>query len=192
MADQVVETVYFGSSGEGNTDRTLELARKRAEELGIKSIVVASTSGATGLKAARLFQGYNVIVVRHFTGFSKPNYQEMSQENRAVIEAAGAKVLTCSHALSGMGRAVFRKFNTMQAPDLIANTLRSMFCQGMKVAVEIALMAADAGLVRTDEEIVAIGGTGGGADTAVVLKPANTWTFFDLHIAEVICKPRLP
>ena len=41
----------------------------------------------------------------------------------------------------------------------------------MKVVLEIAAMAADAGLVRTDEDVICIGGTGRGADTAVVLQP---------------------
>ena len=54
----------------------------------------------------------------------------------------------------------------------------------------MALMAADAGLVRTNEEIVAIAGTGRGADTAVVLRPANAQNFFDLRVLEIICKPR--
>jgi hypothetical protein len=66
-----------------------------------------------------------------------------------------------------------------------------IFGEGMKVACEIALMAADAGLVRTDEEVIAIAGTGRGADTAVVLVPANAHTFFDLRILEILCKPRL-
>jgi hypothetical protein len=61
----------------------------------------------------------------------------------------------------------------------------------MKVACEIAAMAADAGLVRTDEEIIAIGGTGRGADTAVVIQPEYTHRFFNLKVKEIICKPRL-
>lgn len=61
----------------------------------------------------------------------------------------------------------------------------------MKVAVEITLMAADAGLIRTDQEAIAIAGTGKGADTALVLKPANAQTFFDLEIREILCKPRV-
>jgi hypothetical protein len=52
-------------------------------------------------------------------------------------------------------------------------------------------MAADAGLIRTDEDAICIGGTGGGADTAVVLQPSNTHTFFETRIKEIICKPRL-
>ena len=63
------------------------------------------------------------------------------------------------------------------------------FCQGGKVAAEIALMAADAGLVCTADPVIAIAGTGCGADTAVVLKPANAQTFFDLKFLEIICMP---
>ena len=60
----------------------------------------------------------------------------------------------------------------------------------MKVVIEITVMAADAGLVRTDEDIIAIGGSGRGADTAVVLKPVNSNDFFDLKVKEILCKPR--
>ncbi len=50
-------------------------------------------------------------------------------------------------------------------------------------------MASDAGLIRTDEDAITIGGTGHGVDTALVLKPSNTHNFFDLVIKEIIYKP---
>jgi hypothetical protein len=82
------------------------------------------------------------------------------------------------------------KYNTYVIGDIIANTLR-VFGQGVKVACEIALMAADAGLVRTDEDVISIAGTSRGADTAIVLRPVNTHNFFDLKVKEILCKPRL-
>ncbi len=82
-----------------------------------------------------------------------------------------------------------KKFNTIQVDEVIAHVLR-LFSAGVKVACECACMAADAGLIRTDREVVALGGTGGGADTAVVLLPSNTHRFFDMRIREIICKPR--
>ena len=82
-----------------------------------------------------------------------------------------------------------KQFNTYEIGVIIANTLRLMG-QGMKVVIEISVMAADAGLVRTDEDIIAIGGSGRGADTAVVLRPVNSNDFFDLKIKEILCKPR--
>jgi hypothetical protein len=185
-----VVAVYFDKTGEENTERTFDLVKRRAEELGIKTILVASTRGDTGVKACEAFRGYDVVVVTHSTGFKEPDFQELTDENRTAIEAAGGKILTCQHAFGGVGRAVRKKLGTYELEELIAHTLR-LFGEGMKVAVEIALMAADAGLVRTDEPVIAIAGTGKGADTAVVLKPANAQTFFDLEVLEVLCKPRL-
>jgi len=186
---QVVAT-YFEEPGEENTQRTLELAKRRAEELGIETILVASTRGETGVRACEVFQGYDVVVVTHSTGFKEPDFQELTDENRAAIEAAGGKILTCQHAFGGVGRAVRKKLGTYELEELIAYTLR-LFGEGMKVVVEICLMAADAGLVRTDEPVIAIAGTSKGADTAVVLKPANVQAFFDLQVLEILCKPGL-
>jgi len=81
-------------------------------------------------------------------------------------------------------------FGTAMLGVDMGNTLR-ILGQGMKVVCEVAMAAADAGLLRTDEEVISIGGTGKGADTAVVLRPVNVHNFFDLRIKEILCKPRL-
>jgi len=185
-----VKTVYFDSPGAENTDDTLRLVKIRAEGLGLKTIVVATTMGDIGVKAAKKFKGYKVVVVTHVAGFRGPNTQELTLENRKAIEKFGAHILTSAHAFGGISHAVRKTFNTYVLGDIMSNTLR-MFGQGMKVAIEISLMAADAGLVSTTEEIVAIAGTGRGADTAVVLKPAYAHDAFSLRVKEIICKPRL-
>lgn len=188
MAEQAAQTVYFSKSGPDNTQRTLALARERARQLEIDTILVASTTGATGVLAAQLLQGFRTIVVSHSTGFSAPNVQEMLPVHRMQIETAGIPILTCPHALSGVGRAVRRKLGTYELEEIIAHTLR-IFGQGMKVALEIAMMAADAGLVRTDVPVVSIAGSSNGADTAVALLPSHSQDFFDLKILELICLP---
>ena len=190
MPNITVKTVYFEKHGPQNTDETLQLAKERAKTLGIKNIVIASTTGETGVKASRLFKGYNLTVVTHVTGFTQSNIQQLDPKNRNIIESNGAKILTTAHAFGTLGRAITKKFGTLQVDGVVSAVLR-LFCQGVKVAAEIACMAADAGLIRTDEEVITIGGTGSGADTAVVLKPSNTHAFFDLAINEIICKPRL-
>jgi uncharacterized protein len=138
----------------------------------------------------KLFKGYKVIVVSHVTGMKEPNTQSLEKKTRDQIESNGGVVLTTTHAFAGVARAVRMQLNTYEVPEIMAHTLR-IFGQGMKVVCEIALMAADAGLVRTDEDVIAIGGTGKGADTAVVLQPTNTQRFFDMKVKEIICKPRL-
>ncbi|MCK5124110.1 MAG: hypothetical protein KAQ82_02680 [Dehalococcoidia bacterium] len=184
-----VNSVYFLEPGSENTEETLKIAKRRAEELRIKSIVVASTSGETGLKALKMFTDCRVVVVTHTAGFQAPDTQELTSQNSAKILEKGGTILTATHAFGGVGRAVRRRFNAYQVDELIAQTLR-VFGQGTKVACEIVPMAADAGLIRTDEEIISIGGTASGADTALVVKPAHTHDFFQLKVREVLCKPR--
>lgn len=182
------KTVYFDNPGQENTEETLRIARQRAEELGIKTIVVATTVGGTAVRSVEVFKGMKVIAVTHVAGMREANTQEFTDENREKVEGKGGIVVTASHAFTGIGGAMRKKFQMHLLGDVIASTLR-IFGQGMKVVCEIALMAADAGLVRTDEDIIAIAGTGRGADTAVVLRPVNTNDFFDMKVREILCKP---
>ncbi len=181
--------IYFTESGKSNTHRTLEIAAQRAKEVGIDKILIATTSGRTGLQALDYFPAKHLVVVTHSTGFKKPDFQQMSLEAREKLESLGAFVLTCQHALGGVNRAVRKKLDTYQLDEIIAFTLR-LWGQGTKVAVEIALMAADAGMVSTAAPCIAIGGTNEGADTALIVKPAHAQDFFDLRILEILAKPR--
>lgn len=188
------KVVYFEKpGGDENTKNTLALAKARADELGIKAVVVATTEGKTGAMAVKVFKSFKVIVVTHTDGFREPNKNELTPENRKAIEDGKGIILTTTHALGGIQRAMAQ---TMPPPpshaigDVAAMTLR-MFGQGMKVCCEIAAMAADAGLLRVDEDVISIGGTGRGADTAVVLQPNYVHRFFNTRVKEIICKPRM-
>jgi len=188
MASIEKYTTYFQKPSAHNTDRLLKLAKDYAEKERIKDVVVASTTGETGAKASKIFKNHNLIVVTHFFGFQEPGKTELQEENKKKMLKNGAKILTGTHALSSAERSIRKEFNTMQTLEIIANTLRLMG-EGTKVCVEITLMAADAGLISTDRDIIAIGGTGKGADTALRIYPANAARFFNLKIREVIAKP---
>ena len=184
------KVVYFEHPGEENTLNTLKIAKERADELGIKEIIIASTTGYTAKEAVRVFDPnkYKLIIVTHMTGFIEPGFQEFPDELRKELEKKGVKVLTCTHALSGVERAIRKTFNTYGPVEIIANALR-VFGEGTKVAIEIVLMAADAGLISMRNDVIAIAGTRKGADTALVISPAHTSNFFDLFVKEIICKP---
>ena len=188
--ERTVQTVYFDKPGPANTDRTLEIAESRARELGIRTMIVSTTEGDSGAKAVKRFKGLETVAVTHSTGFKEPNLQRLTPENRAAIERDGGKILTCMHAFAGINRAIRNKVETYQVDEIIAFALRTLG-QGFKVCLEIAVMAADAGLVKVGEPCVAIAGTGKGADTAVVLTPVNVQNFFDIRIHEILCKPYL-
>jgi hypothetical protein len=182
--------VYFDRQGKQNTEQVLEIVKEEASERGIEHVVVASTRGDTGLKAAQMLSGdgLNVVVVTHSSGFREPGAQEMSDEARAEIEEAGGKVLTGTMIFHNLGAAISSKYGGYSHQSLAADMLR-LFGQGMKVTVECAAMAADAGLVPC-EDVIAVAGTGWGADTAIVVRAMPSKQFFDIKVREILCKPR--
>jgi len=152
--------------------------------------VFASTTGETARKLLEQdLEGLNVICVTHQAGFRSPGETEMDQKTQEFLKSKGIKVLITTHLFGSLGRAIRLKFGGLYPDEIVANTLR-IFGQGMKVAVEIACMALDAGLIPYGEEVISIGGTGKGADTAVILLPAHGKDFFDTKVLEIICKPR--
>jgi hypothetical protein len=182
---------YFKKPGPENTGAVLKAVSQRAKALDIDRVLIATRSGKTAFDALEIFNpDIKVIAVTHYTGFTGPDSQEMAEESRQELESKGVTVLTCTHAFGGIGRGIREKLSTYQVDEIIAHTLR-MFGQGSKVAVEVALMAADAGKVRTDKDVISIGGTAKGADTALVLQPANSARIFNLKVREIICKPSM-
>jgi hypothetical protein len=181
---------YFPKPGKHNTKETLILALNRARELKIKDIVVASSYGRTARMLAEMdVKGLNVVCVTHHAGFDKPGELQLTEKARKFLEQRGIKVYRATHYFSGVGRAVRLKFGGLYPGEIVANTYRT-FGEGMKVAVEIAIMTMDAGLISYGKEIIAIGGTSSGADTAIIIKPAYGKNFFDTQILEIIGKPR--
>ncbi|MBC8532145.1 pyruvate kinase alpha/beta domain-containing protein [Gehongia tenuis] len=180
--------MYFEKAGSMNTEKTLELACQAAKDKNIHHIVVASTTGQTALRFTGMDE--NIVCVTLVNGFKNKGENMMPSEQRVRLKEMGIKVLTASHALSGVEGGISRKFSGIYPAEMIANTLY-MFGQGVKVCVEIAIMALDAGLIPYGEKIVAIAGTGHGADTAMILTPAHAADIFSFKINEIICKPSL-
>jgi hypothetical protein len=180
--------MYFDRPGKDNTEQTLKLAAQRAKELEINEVVVASITGHTAYKAIEIFAGPRITVVTYHSGFKEPFKSEMPQDVKKDLHNKGVTVIAAGHALSGIERSLAKKHSGVYPVLIMADTLR-LLGQGTKVAVEVSVMAADAGAL-SGNDIIAIGGSGHGADTALVLKPAHQNNFFDLRIREIICKPR--
>lgn len=180
--------VYFEMPGPVNTEEAIKLAYERAEELGIKDVVVASSHGDTALKVANVFKDpkFNIVAVTISEGYKEEGWT-MTDEERRRLKDAGVKVFTGSHSLSGGVDEAFKA--NVSVKEVIAHTFYR-FCQGMKVCVEVVLMAADAGLIPVDRDVIAIAGTDEGADTAIVVKSSYSRKFLDLKIREIVCMPR--
>jgi len=181
------KVLYFDRPGKANTDATLRLVRERAEELDIRQVVVASTHGHTARRARSILGdlGVKIVAVSICAGFEEEGWT-MSPEERKALEEMGVTVLTTIHALGDDVNDAF----SGDTPNRVVRETLYRFCQGMKVAVEVALMAADAGIIDTSREVISVGGTSEGADTAIVLKPAFPRKFKELEIREILAKPR--
>ena len=184
---ETLSCLAFAEGGAHNTEATLRIAAERAAALDIDTMVVATSTGRTAVSAAELFDGAIIAVTLsagHWERYCPPDPELIVQ-----AQAAGVRVLTATHALMGAIDTAVQGLGGVTAAEIMARTYYTI-SQGAKVAVECALMAADAGLLDMQREIVSIAGTGGGADTALVIAPAFTNTCFDLRIREILAKPR--
>ena len=179
--------MYWDKKGSANTDSTVGLVLERASKLGIEDIVVASYSGFPAAKFVGCPQ--KAVCVSHHVGFAGPGADEMDALTRDKLQQAGIKVLATTHLLAGVDRSLRNKFGGVYPAEIIAQSLR-LLGQGLKVCVEVAVMALDAGLIPHGRDIIAVGGTGSGADTAAIILPAHSNQFFDTKVREIICKPR--
>lgn len=158
---------------------------------GHKDIVVASTSGETGLMAARRLQGEgaNLVIVAHSAGFSGPNQNQFSEDALQEITWLGGRVYKGTILTHSIETALAKEFSGCYPTLLVANTLRRLG-HGVKVCCEIVMEAVDGGLIAEGQEVVAVAGTAKGADTVVIIKSAASKRFLDLYVSEIVAKPR--
>lgn len=185
---------YFNEPGRENTPDCAEIAVQRAKELGLTTIIVASSEGYTAKTFFEAMKGTDLrlVVVSHAVGFAKPGVWDFDPKLAEELRAAGVVIICGTHALSGLERAISRnpKLGGSSRTEAIAEAFRRTVAIGMKVAVECVLIAADQGAIPVSDEVIAVGGTAEGADTVVVIKPAHTSAFFDLQVREFVAMPR--
>jgi len=181
---------YFDKKGPVNTDKTLEIAIACCNERVIKKIVIASSTGETAIRLhKKAGDSIEIIAVTYCAGSRFREEVEGFERNRDLLVSKGIRIVRGLHALSGLERGFEGKYKSGFIPlNLVSDTLR-MFSQGVKVCVEISVMAAEHGFITPDEDIVAIGGSGKGADTAMVIRPAFAANFFDTKIKAILCMP---
>ncbi|MFX0074209.1 MAG: hypothetical protein ACFE96_02105 [Candidatus Hermodarchaeota archaeon] len=193
MSDINLEVVYFEKGGPQNTDKALEIAKKYANQFGVKEIVIASTTGMTAQKAKTLFEPdrYKLKIITHsyyFAGSDKR--QEFPEELIESLRNEGLIVFSATHAFGSVERSLRMSLKQWAPVEIMAKYLRENFSQGTKVCMEIATMAADAGLITNlEDDIICIGGTGRGADTVCLIKPATTSLFHQLRVKAILAKP---
>ena len=176
MSDVEKKTVYYRSPGSQNTQKVIEAVKERvAANDGVKTVVVASTSGRTGVEFAKNLKGLATVVA--------VSHEEMSPTFKRQIVEYG-------------GKAVDKTFLPLHARgmDDVRNSFYA-FGQGFKVAVEVILIATEKGEIKPYEDVISVAGTGSGSDTVIVARATTSKEIFSsdkgkkLEIREVLAMP---
>ncbi len=176
-------------TSEMDSKKVLSIAYDYCKKFNINHIVIASTTGTTAMQAMDLIKDVQITVVTHSTGFREDNQQEMQPDIRDKLENKGIQVLTSSMLFHSWNDYYRKNFSSVTPTTIMADTLR-LFGQGMKVCIEAATMASDAGLIPQWQPIVSVAGTGSGSDTAILMKCVNSRKFFDTKVMDIIGKPK--
>lgn len=176
-----------------NSSESFALAYDKAIELNT-DIILATTSGNTALKFADYIAdkpfSNKVIIVSHAYGTREKGKNVMPEETRQKLNDLGFTIVTAAHALSGAERGLSTAFKGVYPAEIVAHALR-MISAGVKVCVEISLMACDAGAIEYKKPVVCIGGTGRNADTVCVITPTYSACLLETKVNDILCKPSL-
>jgi hypothetical protein len=178
---------YFEKPGAENTETVIRLVKEYVRQNNIRTVVLASTRGRTAKAFLEAVKGTDIklIVVPWQYGFG-----ETHNEKDQPFPMDLADELRGAGHMVHFATMLFHTEDLYQnhAPNLIAKVLY-IFGQGLKVCVEILMMAVDGGCVKKGEKVIAVAGTGSGADTAVVAIAASSRRLTDMQIQEILCKP---
>jgi hypothetical protein len=198
LAKIVREDVYFDTPGVQNTESVADAVVDRIGLTGIKYVVVATSSGKTALSFARRLKGVaQVIAVA-----SAPYRREwgrpwpcLDQKIREELEELGTVIVDRSPYVFHNSMLEGSKNKVPSAESLVRDSLY-FFGDGLKVAVEVILMAVQSGYLEPYQDVIGVGGTSTGADTAVIARATYPATVFSedpkkrLEIREVIALPQ--
>jgi len=159
--------VYFETPGPENTYKVLELVKKRAAEVGIDTVILASTRGDTAKKAMSLLNGNKLIIV----GIGRERF---SADVMKTAQEKGFPV-------------IFSNETDYHYPEEMKIAFRR-FGQGMKVSVEDVVISCRREVLEEGVDVISLAGSSRGADTAIVIRSSRD--FSAVKIREVICMPR--
>jgi uncharacterized protein len=180
---------YFEKPGKGNTARCVDMAAGLVAE-GYTHVVIATTGGETALLTAKKLQGTgsNVVAVTHNVGYAGPNQDECGPDMRRELESLGVRIYTGTILTRGIEAALMKKHQGVYPAYVVAQSLR-ILCQGIKVAAEIVAEACDGGLLPEGDDVIAMAGTGRGADTVAIVEAHPSDRFFDIRVKQIVAKP---
>ena len=191
------QVYYFDEPGEENTKLVIEAVSQRLEVGGIRTVIVASTSGETAVEFAHSLKGKADLICVSEAPYRREWGEEwpcMKQKFKQELEGLGANIIDNAPYIFHNSVLEAARWPGAFPERLVKETLYS-FGQGMKVAVEVALTGVSCGYVTPYEDVIGVGGSSKGSDTAIVLRATYPASLFDkdpakrLEIREIIAMP---
>lgn len=193
-------TLYFDTPGFINTTSVVQAVEERLKLGDIKTVVVPTTTGKTAQTfTSRLGENIEIVTVSEdevLTTCKRITYSDQSLFGRLVrsrLESRLEEEIERSHILEAFDMTFLPFCGENWTP---ARETLYAFGQGMKVAVEVSIAAVEIKKVKPYTKIMAIGGTGEGADTAIVVRTSTQKEAFGkdarkrLFIQEIVAKPK--
>jgi hypothetical protein len=168
----VERKVLYVKPGTKGTARLIEAVAERVKKGDLQSVVVASTKGKTAISLGEALKGVaEVVSVTEFT-YSDDVKKSMKKLKVAPVEKADLPI---------------QDRREMREALLVLGT-------GVKAALEVAAVAAEKGM--TQGNVVAVAGSKGRLDTALVVRPSPPADFSSpdpekrMSVLEIIAMPK--
>lgn len=173
------EIVYFDSPGPQNTDALLSIVAERVRQGDLNYVVVATTTGKTALSAGEVVAGEDVQIIA--VPFQSNYWEQHRKPDEGLVAQATARGVSF---IPDEPKVKYWHEVPGESPD----SLRK-FGQGIKVALEVIMIAVETGMIPSGEKVIGVGGTSEGADAAVVATAAGPDKIGDLFVHEILAKP---
>ncbi len=179
-----------------NTNSLLKIVKNRCTDVGPKTVVIASETGRSAMKALDIFKGsgIRIVVVTHYPAKTWGPKGDIPIGLKRNEYRRNLKKLLDSNVTVVQGTRPFappsRTLNWDSSLEGILDKTLELFGAGTKIAIEAAIMATDAGELSEDDEVISCGGTFKGLDTALLVKTTYSMNFFKkFEVKEIIAKP---
>ncbi len=206
MAKRIVH--FFENPGKENTNKVIKAVVKRVEEGDIEATIIASISGRTAIKVAEHLEksGLKTKLVcvsgpPSWEKFPEYKFPLIRERERRKLKGFGVQII--DQVEEPFKAITFRnwwekKTIKVERPesDLFWMTLICVGGHGFRTAVEVIFMAVEDGVIKVGERVIAIAGTGEGADSAIVMKACRFEDAVGSHppkrmkIEEILAMPK--
>jgi hypothetical protein len=187
---------YFETAGFANTALVIEAVKERLRLGDVKTVIVPATTGKTAEQFQRVLENAEVIAISEDEVMAA--CELIIPPDKGILGRIVRGRLSVAPRRDKESRRQVFDMTLLPMCGETWNVVRDVlyaFGQGMKVAVEVCMAAVEVGHVKPYTKVIAAGGTGEGADTAIVARTSTQKEAFGprpekrLVIQEVVAMP---